>query len=97
MLFKKSWLQTNVFDTGDDVPEPSGTVRIVTEVTGPKHRWYNEMTTVFEYKGKFYGCPWQQGLTEMQENEYLEYAKDDVEIPEYQEVEKVVKVWEPVK
>lgn len=97
MFFKKSWLMTNVFDMGEDVPEAEGAVRVVTDVAGPKHRWYTEMTTVFEYKGKFYGCPWQEGHTEMQENEYLEYTKDDVELPEYRLVEKIVKSWEPVK
>lgn len=96
MLFKKSWLLTNVFDMGKDVPEPEGIVKIVTEVSGSRHRWYTGMTTVFEYQGKFYGCPWQKGHTEEQDNQYLESAQDTVELPEYRVVEKIVKVWEPV-
>ncbi len=97
MLFKKSWLMTNVFDSGDDGLEEEGVVKYITDIPEAEHRWYVEMTAIFQYKGAFYGIPWHKGLTENQENEYLPGVSDHPVIPEYHEVEKVVKVWEPIK
>lgn len=33
-------------------------------------RWVEHVTVIFEYKGKYYGLDFDEGLTECQENEY---------------------------
>lgn len=40
------------------------------EITCGQGRWYEHVTAVFEYKGKYYGLSYDRGLTECQENEY---------------------------
>ena len=88
--FKKQWLLDNVLDD-----EGEG-VENLEEIVGPKHRWYEEMTTIFSFEGKFYAVKWNRGLTEEQENEYLEHEPEDVELPEMAQVEVTVLKWKPV-
>lgn len=34
------------------------------------HRWYQEVETIFEVNGRYFGISWDRGATEMQENEF---------------------------
>lgn len=44
----------------------------VDEIEGDDHRWQKEMQTVIDVDGQLYAIDWMRGLTECQENEYLE-------------------------
>ena len=37
---------------------------------GELHRWFIEASTICEVKGKFYCIDWEEGSTEMQEDEF---------------------------
>lgn len=45
--------------------------KYVDEQEGEEHRWVKDMSTIFDIGGQLYCINWQQGLTEMQENEYF--------------------------
>lgn len=57
---------------------------------GPKHRWYEEATTILkcEETGRYWGYDWQEGLTEKQEHEFPDH-------PAYEVVAKEItkKIW----
>lgn len=61
-------------------------------------RWENHYEGIFKHKpsGKHYTVSWSEGATECQETELFAYAGDEVEFIEVHQVEKTVKVWEPV-
>ena len=44
----------------------------VDEIEGDDHRWQKEMQTIIDVDGQLYAVDWMRGLTERQENEYLE-------------------------
>lgn len=44
----------------------------VDEIEGEDHRWTRDVTTVVSLCGKYVAIDWQKGLTECQENEFLE-------------------------
>lgn len=44
----------------------------VEEIEGDDHRWQKEMQTIIDVDGQLYAIDWMRGLTECQENEYLE-------------------------
>lgn len=46
--------------------------KCIDEQEGEDYRWTRDMSTIFELNGQLYCIDWQQGLTEMQENEYWE-------------------------
>lgn len=77
----------NIFD---------GEESVVCDVEGPKSRWYTAMIRIFVFEGHFYGVKWNRGATENQANEYLDPAGPTVELDEYVQMEKIIKVWEPI-
>ena len=44
----------------------------IEEIEGDDHRWQKEMQTIIDVDGQLYAIDWMRGLTECQENEYLE-------------------------
>ncbi len=60
-----------------------------------KSRWHTNYTIVFECESKFYRTWYSEGNTEYQEIEPWE-GKLEVCCEEVKQVEKIVKVWEPV-
>lgn len=46
--------------------------RFVDEVEGDDHRWQKEIQTIVDIDGQLYAIDWMRGLTECQENEFLE-------------------------
>lgn len=55
-------------------------------------RWMKHLTAMFEYKGKYYGLSYDEGLTERQENEYWK------QVPKLYEKKQVVRyTFEEVK
>ena len=44
----------------------------IEEIAGDSGRWTRFMTTIIQVDGVFYSIDWQQGLTEMQCDEYLD-------------------------
>lgn len=59
-------------------------------------RWSIYYEIIFEYKGKFYRTSYGEGATECQDERPWEYQKE-VECTEVHQVEKTVKVWEPIE
>lgn len=59
-------------------------------------RWSILHDIIFEYEGKFYKASYSVGATEEQDEGPWEY-EDEIECAEVHQIEKVVKVWEPVK
>jgi len=59
-------------------------------------RWSIHYEIIFEMGGKFYSAEYQEGATESQDEQPWAYVTE-VEITEVQQVEKTVKVWEPIK
>ena len=43
----------------------------VDQIDGSSGRWLQSMKTVFKYNGEYWAIDWLSGLTECQENEYL--------------------------
>jgi len=46
---------------------------------GENRRWSRSNSTVVEKDGKFYSVYWEQGLTEMQDNDYPAQTATEVE------------------
>lgn len=44
----------------------------IEEIEGDDHRWQKEMQTIIDIDGQLYAIDWMRGLTECQENEYLD-------------------------
>jgi hypothetical protein len=59
-----------------------------------KDRWAATYEIVFQHEGKFYQTQYREGLTEYQDEEL--WPVEFLECPEVHQVEKIVKVWEPV-
>lgn len=45
--------------------------KYVDQIDGSSGRWLQSMKTVFKYNGEYWAIDWLAGLTECQENEYL--------------------------
>lgn len=45
-------------------------VKMITQEEGKQHRWTQDVSTIFEFEGKYYSLDWDRGLTECQENEF---------------------------
>lgn len=60
---------------------------------GEKRRWSRSAITYCEFRGKFYVCEWDQGLTECQEDEWYGDQPYEV-IPGEKTV--VIRTWERV-
>lgn len=58
-------------------------------------RWSIHYEIIFKYNDKFYRTTYQEGATEQQDESPWEY-EPEVECTEVKQVEKLVKVWEPV-
>ena len=43
-------------------------VEMITQEEGEQHRWTQDVSTIFEFEGKYYSLDWDRGLTEFQEN-----------------------------
>lgn len=43
-------------------------VEMITQEEGKQHRWTQDVSTIFEFEGKYYSLDWDRGLTENQEN-----------------------------
>ena len=86
MKFKKDFLRYEL-----DLPHSAKENKIVDNT-----RWSIVHEIVFEHEGKFYQTCYSRGATEQQEEAPWEY-EDEVECVEVEQVEKVVKVWEPVQ
>ena len=43
-------------------------VEMITQEEGEQHRWTQDVSTIFEFEGKYYSLDWDRGLTECQEN-----------------------------
>jgi hypothetical protein len=74
-----------------DLPDSA----ITDEIVG-KRRWTITHKITFAYEGKYYQALYSEGATEMQDEGPWEY-EPEVECTEVQQVERVVKVWEPIK
>lgn len=59
-------------------------------------RWSVHHKVVFPFEGKFYTTEYSVGATESQDERPFEYAADEIECPEVREVEKLMKMWEPL-
>jgi hypothetical protein len=84
--FKKDFLRYEL-----DLPHSAKENRII-----DNSRWSISHEIIFEHEGKFYQTYYSVGATEQQDESPWEY-EDEVECVEVQQVEKVVKVWEPVQ
>lgn len=84
-------LDTKSFDK-EDFWEFIDTFENTTEYD-EKRRWSRLATTYCEFHGKFYACKWDQGLTEMQEDEWYGDQPYEV-IPKEKTV--VIRTWEKV-
>lgn len=73
---------------GDFVDE-----KVVEERLVEHRRWYVRTELVVEIDGKFWRGSYDKGATESQETEW----DKEIELTEVHQVEKTVKVWEPVK
>lgn len=58
-------------------------------------RWTTHHRMIFAHAGHFYSATYSVGSTEMQDEGPWEYEKE-VECTEVHQVEKTIKVWEPV-
>ena len=58
-------------------------------------RWSVEHKIIFDYNDKFYQTTYSIGATEMQEERSWE-NEEEVECQEVRQVDKIIKVWEPV-
>jgi len=58
-------------------------------------RWSENHDIIFEHEGKFYNTGYSCGLTEQQDESPWEY-EDEIECVEVHQVERLIKVWEPV-
>lgn len=61
----------------------------VDEIDGERHRWYQEVETIFEVGGRLFAISWDRGLTEMQENDF-----DEAEVYEVERKAKVIFTYE---
>ena len=61
-----------------------------------QHRWTIDYVAVFQHvpSGRYYSLRWTEGATEMQDQDPFDY--EDPNPVEVQQVERTVKVWEPV-
>jgi len=59
----------------------------VERTEGENRRWSRTITSIIKFGGKYYSVYWEQGLTEMQENEY-----EDQNAPEVKQVEETITV-----
>jgi hypothetical protein len=84
MKFKKEFLREVIEDAIED--------KIV-----DNSRWSIIHEAIFQHEGKFYLTSYSVGATEQQDEQPYEYDKDKIECQEVVLVEKVVKVYEPVK
>lgn len=64
----------------------------VEEIGGDQHRWQQEVSTIIEVDNKFFRIDWMRGLTEYQENDYLEQPYEV--IPKEKTI--TIKKWEKV-
>lgn len=80
----------SVLTEGLDLPYTA----LYTEYVG-KSRWSIRYRIVFTYEGSFWQTTFQEAATEMQDEGPWEYL-DEVECVQVHQVEKLVKVWEPV-
>lgn len=57
--------------------------KFVSEETGKRHRWTEEVHTVTRLNGKLYAVDWERGLTENNDDEYLNqpYEVHESDIP----------------
>ena len=65
----------------------------VDEIRGENRRWSQSVETIFEVEGRYFSLMWENGLTEMQENEFYDQPVE-VELVE-KVVTKTVKNWVP--
>ena len=73
-----------------DLPSSAIEERIVEQ-----ERWTTLYEIVFEYLNLFYQTSYRVGSTEQQDEGPWEYEKE-IECTEVRQVERLVKVWEPV-
>ena len=71
------------------------TVKIIDDKMVEQRRWSIVHKIIFEYNEKFYEAYYDEGATEMQDEDPWEY-EDFVEATEVHEVEKTIKVWEAI-
>ena len=62
----------------------------VETINGENRRWSRSNTTIVEFENKFYDLYWEEGLTEMQDDEFE--AQDAPEVKQIEETI-VVKKW----
>ncbi len=71
--------------------------RIISDTTvDTSRRWEDTQELIFELDGKTYRTYYDQGKTEYQDTLPWDYEKE-ISCQEVHQVEKVVKVWEPIK
>ena len=58
-------------------------------------RWSVTHEIIFKYEEKFYRTLYSIGATEIQDERPWEYV-DEVDCTEVKQIEKLIKVWEPV-
>lgn len=84
-------LDTQTFDK-EDFWEFIDAFGVETEYGEPR-RWSRLATTYCEFNNKYYACEWDQGLTEMQENDWYGNQPYEV-IPGEKTV--IMRTWERV-
>ena len=90
MKFKKEILQAIVYD------DCMFAKKIGDVITGTAH-WSIIRKMVFKYKDKFYQSTYAIGAMEMQKERPYEYSADEIECPEVEQKEVMVKKWVLVK
>jgi len=90
MKFKNKFMQSVVYEENVDVV-------VLEDNIVETSRWSEIHVMTFSYKDKFYQSSYSRGLTEMQDESPYEYDGDEIDCTEVHKVEKLVKVWEPVK
>lgn len=50
--------------------ELDGDVETIDEIAGDEHRWTRDMYTVLKIEDRYFGLEWEEGLTELQENQF---------------------------
>ena len=92
MKFKKDFLRDVLWGDSEEATQIEDTLEDTS-------RWSELRTMIFKFKEKCYMANYSQGLTEMQDEQPVQYDDDEIECREVEPYEEtvVVKKWREVK
>ncbi len=94
MKYTKEQMQDMAYGYG----ESDKLIEVEKKITSVS-RWSIHYTVIFKDvdTGKHYSSSYSRGATEAQDESPYEYANDEIEVTEVEQIEKMVMVWEKVK